>query len=195
MKRFGFALIPALVLVAACSSKQPEEQPAKDQLTLHEVMKNEIDVRADEVWAIGNAAMDDNAGIDPARMTDADWANLKTHSLSLQQAAVDLATLDPIIVVKPGVKIADEGVPYGDSAADVQSNVDKNPQGLRDMANALAAHMGELAKAAEAHDAAKAGPLINQMDGVCENCHLDYWYPSQKALVEQFRNVDVQPTK
>ena len=173
-------LLPAL---AACSS-QPEPAEQQPQKTLHEVMKDEIDTRADEVWAIGNAAMNEQAGIDPALMTDASWDSLAEHSVSLQQAALDLAALDPIIVVKPGVKIVDEGVPYGDSAAEVQAHIDKNPQGLRDMANTLAAHMAEIAIAARAHDAARVGPLINQLDQVCENCHLDYWYPSQRALIE-----------
>ena len=40
-------------------------------------------------------------------------------------------------------------------------------------------------KAANARDAAKAGPIIDSLDGVCEGCHLDYWYPDQKALVEK----------
>ena len=28
-------------------------------------------------------------------------------------------------------------------------------------------------------------PIIDSLDGVCEGCHLDYWYPDQKALVEK----------
>ena len=189
--KVSLLVLPALALVAACS-QQPEQ--AREQLTLHEVMANEIDPRADDVWAIGNAAMDDQAGIDPAMMDDAAWDNLARHSISLQQAALELEGMDPIKVVKPGVKIADEGVPYGDSAAEVQSNVDKNPQALRDMANGLAAHMGEVAAAAKAHDAARAGPLLSQLDGVCESCHLEYWYPSQKALIEQINAEPVDPS-
>ena len=181
-----------LLALAACSS--PKEEQPKAQSSLNEVMKNEVDPRADDVWAIGNKAMDDQAGIDPKLMTDADWDNLAKHAQSLQQAALDLAALDPIVVVKPGVKIADEGVPYGDSAAEVQSNVDKDPQGLRDFANTLASHMGDVAAAAQAHDAVKAGPLISQLDGVCESCHINYWYPSQKALLEKINGAVTDPT-
>jgi cytochrome c556 len=85
------------------------------------------------------------------------------------------------------VKIADEGVPGGDSGESVQQNVDKDPQGLRDHANSLAADMADLAKAANEHDAATAGPIINQLDSVCESCHLEFWYPSQKELVNAAR--------
>ena len=34
--------------------------------------------------------------------------------------------------------------------------------------------MGDLATAANAHDAAKVGPIIDSLDGVCEGCHLDF---------------------
>jgi cytochrome c556 len=121
-------------------------------------------------------------------MSDDDWKKLAAAAVSLQQAALEIANLkDPIVVVKPGVKIADEGVPGGDSAESVKANIDKDPQGLRDHANSLAADMADLAKAANRHDAAAAGPIINQLDSVCESCHLEFWYPSQKALVNAAR--------
>jgi hypothetical protein len=187
MKKLAWIVLPALLL-AGCSKKH--EQPAP-QRTLHEIMKNEIDTRADDVWAVGNAHIGADAGIDASTMTDADWQKLASAAVNLQQAALDLASLkDPIVVVKPGVKIADEGVPGGDSGASVQQNVDKDPQGLRDNANSLAQDMADLAQAASKHDAATAGPIINQLDGVCENCHLTYWYPSQRKLVEAIRKAN-----
>jgi cytochrome c556 len=183
MKNLIWIVVPALVLTAGC--KKEEAPPQK---TLHEIMKNEIDTRADDVWAIGNAHISDQAGIDASTMSDADWAKLASAAVNLQQAALDLANLkDPIVVVKPGVKIADEGVPGGDSAESVKANIEKDPQGLRDHANSLAADMADLAKAANMHDAAAAGPIINQLDSVCESCHLEFWYPSQKALVNAIR--------
>lgn len=192
MKRIfplAFALPLSALALSACSGSEQADEPAKPpQMTLNEVMRNEIDLRADAVWEIGNAAIDDQAGLDPAKMTNAKWNELAQHATSLQQGAIHLATLNPIIVVKQGERIADEGVPYGDSAVDVQAGIDRNPQGLRDMANGLASHMAELAIAARAHDGVKAGALISQIDGVCEDCHLSYWYPSQKELVDQFRD-------
>ena len=184
MTKLAWLVLPALVLTASC--KKQETPP--EQKTLHEVMKDEVDVRADVVWEVGNSHINGDAGIDPASMSDADWKKLASAAVGLQQAALDLAALkDPIVVAKPGVKIADEGVPGGDSAASVQANVDKDPQGFRDHANSLAQDMADLATAANKHDAAAAGPIINQLDGVCESCHLEFWYPSQKKLVDQIR--------
>jgi cytochrome c556 len=183
MNKLGWVIVPALLLTASC--KKQEQTPQK---TLHEVMKDEVDKRGDYLWELTNPHIGEDAGLDVSTMTDADWTKLASAAVDLQQAALNLASLkDPIVVAKPGVKIADEGVPGGDSAASVQANVDKDPQGLRDYANSLAQDMADLVKAANKHDAAAAGPIINQLDGVCESCHLEFWYPSQKKLVDQIR--------
>jgi hypothetical protein len=183
MRIRGLGLLPVLALVAACSSERDE--PAAPALTFNEVMKDKVDKNADELWDISNAAIGDAAGIDPTKMTDERWAQIAVKAEAVQQAALEIATMDPILLAKPGVKISDEGIPGGHTAAEVQERLDKDPQKLRDLANALAHHTGDLATAARMHDAAHAGPLIDQLDGVCESCHLEFWYPDQKDLVEQ----------
>jgi cytochrome c556 len=189
MKRIGFwilsTLAPVLALVSACSKEA--EKPAP--LTFHEVMKDQVDKNADELWEISNAAIGDGAGIDAAKMDNARWDALVQRADAVQQAALAIAAMDPIVVAKPGVKISDEGTPGGHTAAMVQERATKDPQKLRDMANILAVHMGDLAKHARAHDAAKVGPMIDQLDGVCEDCHLEFWYPDQKELVNKYRNA------
>lgn len=183
MKRPTLVLIPILATMAACSSHEADAAKAP---TFHEVMKDKIDVRADEVWAVGNAAIADDAGLDPEKMTDERWQQLERRSQALREAALEIATMDPIVVTRPGVKISDEGIVGGHSAAQVQSEIDKDPQALRDMAQTLAVHSVDLADAAAAHDIDRAALLINQLDSVCESCHLEFWYPDQKALVEQY---------
>lgn len=177
-------LTASLAIVAACSQEKKEE-PAP-QLTLHEVMKDKIDLHGDQLWEVSNAALGDEAHLDPKLMDDARWAQIEQQATALQQAALELAALDPIVVVKPGVKIADEGVPYGDTGAEVQANVDKDPQKLRDFANVLAVHAGDIATAAKTHNFERAGLLIGELDGVCEDCHLEFWYPSQRDLLKQY---------
>lgn len=186
------ALSALLAALAACSSEpeQPAEQP-----TVHTVMLNRIDKHADELWELTNDSIGDGGGLDPAKMDDAKWAELSRLAGEVAGGAAQLGALDPIKVALPGVKIADEGVPGGDSAASVQANLDRNPELFRQMAGALEAHMRDLAAAAKSHDAAKAGPLVDQLDGVCETCHLDFWYPAQKALVEEFKDSGVTEGK
>ena len=186
MNKLCWVVVPALLL-AGCSKKQ--EAPA-GPTTLHEVMKNEVDTRADDVWAVGNAHISGDAGLDGSTMTDADWAKLASTATNLRQAALDIVNLPkPIVVVKPGAKIAYEDTSWGDSAVSVQNNVTQDPQGVVDLANALAQHSADIATAANKHDAATAGRLVNELDGVCESCHVKYWYPSEKALIDSIRKT------
>src|SRR6188508_1576989 len=129
----GWMLAPVLVLTAACS-KEPEEAT----LTFHEIMKDEIDKNADALWDLTNAAIGDQAGIDPSKMTDDRWNDIAKRADAVRAAALKIATMDPIVVAKPGVKISDEDIPGGHSAAQVQARFDRDPQTLRDMANSLA---------------------------------------------------------
>jgi hypothetical protein len=187
MRTWAWIVAPALLL-SGCQKKAEAPPAETTKTTLHEIMKDEVDTRGDDVWAVGNAHIDGDAGLDGASMTDADWAKLAAAATSLRQAALDIVNLPkPIVVVKPGTKIAYEDTSWGDSAASVQANVDKDPQGLIDLANALAQHGADIATAAGKHDAETAGRLINELDGVCESCHVKYWYPSEKKLIESIR--------
>ena len=176
-------LLPALALAAGCSSG--EEEPAAPALTFHEVMKDGIDRNADALWDISNQAIGERAGIDPARMTDARWDQLADRAEAVHRAALEIVAMDPLVVARPGVKISDEDIPGGHSAAQVQARFDREAAKLRELAGALASQTGDLATAARAHDAARAGALVDQLDPVCESCHLEFWYPDQKAAVEE----------
>lgn len=185
MRSWAWIVAPALLL-GGCQKQGQEPAP---KATLHEVMKKEVDKLGDDVWAVGNAHINGDAGLDGASMSEADWAKLAAAATSLRQAALDVVNLPkPIVVVKPGTKIAYEDTSWGDSAASVQANVAQDQQGLLNLANALAEHSGEIATAAGKHDAATAGRLINELDGVCESCHVKYWYPSEKKLIDSIRN-------
>lgn len=177
--------LPVLALLAACSQKNEQQQAEQSGPTFHDVMKDQVDKHADEIWDVTNPAVADQGGIDPKKMTDEIWKKLAEDATAVQEGAQQIAQMDKIVVIRPGETIADAGVPGGHSAAEVQTQIDKNPQGLRDHAANLAANMRDLVAAANAKDAAKAGPIVEGLDGVCESCHLDYWYPDQKAMVEK----------
>lgn len=174
-----------LLFLAACSS-QPEkaEQAAtKPVPTLHEMMTQRIDPDADAIWAIGNGAIDEKASLDPSKMTDKSWADLEAASRRMNGHATELAALDPVVVTRPGVPVADEGTPGAPSPAQIQGHIARDHELYRSLAQALAAHGNQLADAARSKDAVTAGRLLNEMDGVCESCHLEFWYPEQKAFV------------
>ena len=178
------SLVAALAVMSGCSSGEPEavEPEAK---TLHEIMTVQIDVDADAIWEIGNAAISDEAGLDPAKMDDAAWTSLEAAAKRMSGHAMEMAMLDPIILAAPDATIADEGTPGAPTREEIQGHMDRDTDVFRSLAESLAIHADQLAAAAAAKDASSAGQRINEMDGVCESCHLEFWYPEQKALIEE----------
>ena len=96
----------------------------------------------------------------------------------------NLPAIDARFLIQPVERGVDPQAPVP-TDAQVQARFDREPAKLRELAGALASHTGDLATAARAHDAARAGALVDQLDPVCESCHLEFWYPDQKAAVEE----------
>jgi hypothetical protein len=172
----------ALALLAAgCSQEKTAPEPA----TIHEFMTQRIDPDADAIWAIGNAAISEDASIDPTLMSDKNWTDLKAAADRMAGHARSLENLDPLVVTKPGVKIADEGTEGAPTPAMIQAHLRKDTDVFRALADSLTTHATDLSAAASKNDFANAGRLISEMDGVCESCHLEFWYPEQRELMKK----------
>jgi hypothetical protein len=178
--RYLVMIAPALILLSACQQQQPEEP------TVHDIMKNKVDVNADALWDLTNPALANDASLDPAKVDDATWDKMAMRAQAVGDAAGELAHLKTLKLINPGDKIADQGT-FGNQPADVQAHLDRNPDDFRQFAGVLQADLADVVKYSKAHDAKKLTPLIDQLDGVCENCHLEFWYPDQKAYIEKIR--------
>jgi hypothetical protein len=171
------------VVIVACSS--PADRVTHENLTIQEIMRDEVDANAHALWTVTNPAIDDQVGIDPEKMTEARWAQMEKHANAMKQGALAIARMDPPVVANPGQDISDANIEGGYSTAQVQAAVDQNPQGLREAARSFAIYAALLSAAAYARDARAAGPLIDGLNSQCETCHLEFWYPSQRAQLEQ----------
>ena len=183
--RRGFLLMitPALINLSACQ-KQPSQAV---EPTVHAIMKNKVDANADALWDLTNPALNNDATLNPAKIDDARWAQMAQRAQAVADAAGELATLKTLKLVEPGQAIADQDLVGGNPPDEVQDYLDRHPDDFRQFAGVLEAHMSDIAAGAKAHDAKRLGPLVDQLDGVCENCHLEFWYPNQKAYIEKIR--------
>jgi hypothetical protein len=172
----------AIVAVAACSS--PEDRAAHEGLTIQQIMRDEIDANAHALWAVTNPAIDDQAGLDPNKMTEERWTQMERHANVLKQGALAIARMDPLVVARPGEEISDADIEGGYSAAQVQAAIDEDTQELRVAASSFAIYAALLSASAYARDAPAAGKLLDDLNSQCETCHLEFWYPSQKELTE-----------
>lgn len=143
-------------------------------LDVRAAMQQRVNPATLAIWDVGNNAMNDEGGIDPAQMDDAKWAQLAKAAGDLSAAGEAMASAGAYLAAAPDNTEVGEGeVPM----EAVQKHIDSDPKLFGQMAAAMAAHADKLSAAVEAKDAAAAGDLIAAMDGVCESCHARFWYP------------------
>ncbi len=183
MKTKIAALLTLTVLMAGCSKS--DQASGSTQLTVFEFMTEKVDKDADVIWEIGNKAIDDHASIDPALMSDEDWSRLGESAVRMAADARGLAAVEHIVVRPIDARIADEGTPGAPTVAQIESHIDRDHDLFRSLAESLANHADELAGAAGRKDHLVTARLINELDGVCESCHLEFWYPEQKELMQR----------
>jgi hypothetical protein len=174
MRRLVIGLVATGLMMAAVHAQAPAP-------TIHAAMKNVVAPQAQILWDVGNEAMDDNGTPDAKRLSAAQWAQLAAAGQKVKDMSLALAMADHIKVVAPAAAIQGEGDPNSSSAVQVQGFVDADPTGFADQARKLAAVADDFVAAAKARDAAKLGLASGNLDQVCEDCHMRYWYPQQNS--------------
>jgi hypothetical protein len=158
----------ALAFVAAAAVAQPAT------LDVRAVMQQRVNPAMLAIWDVGNNALNDEGGIDLKLMDAGKWGQVAEAADQLAAVGNDMAGAGTFIAASPTNSATAEGEI---TMAAVQQHIDRDPEGLKQMAAAFADHAQRLADAARARDAASAGDLIAEMDSVCETCHAVYWYP------------------
>lgn len=172
----------ALAVFAASALAQPAAP-----LDVRATMQGRVNPAMLAIWDVGNNALNENGGIDFKLMDDAKWAQVAEAATQLAAAGKDMAAAGAFVAAAPDNAAVDEGEI---TMAAVQQHIDGGPDGLRQMAAAFADHAARIAAAAKAKDAQTAGDLIAETDQVCETCHLEFWYPEQKELLEVIEHED-----
>lgn len=168
--RWAMLAIPALVLATFGTARAADD----DTLYVRDAMRGPVNEATLELWDVGNYAMDDEGGLDSAKMDDELWTRLETAAGLLKQHSARLASAATLKSARPDDMETEEG---SYSMEDVQTYLDTDPQTFRLMAKALGDHAAKISAAGKARDAKQAGLLVGEVDQVCESCHMKYWYP------------------
>ena len=167
-----------LLAIAACGQPEPAREP-----TFHEVMIGMIDPIADVIWKVSSKSYGPDGNAQPGLLTDNDWSEIAKSARILHDGATIIAENPNIEVVRPGVKILDEGVvAEAVTAAQVVAYIDHDRPGLARHARDLSKIALQIEAAAKARDAHATVRLAEELDYVCEACHQRFWYPEQPAL-------------
>jgi cytochrome c556 len=178
MKASLLALLGVLTVVAANAA---DKAPAAGPANLHELMKAVVAPQTQIVWDVGNGAQDADGNPDASKLKPTDWVKLIAASNKVKQAAQTLAQADHVLAASPGVKLDGEGNPGTYGVKQVQAAIDKNPAAFKAFAQALVVNMDQVLAAAQAKNAQKLFDSSGGLDQVCENCHVQFWYPEEKT--------------
>ena len=179
------AIVASAGTLAACLSSN-ELRAQLGVIETRETMVAGINSAAVAIWDIAHEAQGEDGELDPVRMTDDKWEQLRDEAKELQTWSQMMAEADVIHATGPNV--AGNQVPEGvASRAEMQAMIDANPDLFREKARDLNERAGLLLAAARARDAAAAGHRAAEIDVPCQGCHTRYWYKQGSPQVEDRR--------
>ena len=108
--------------------------------------------------------------------TDDEWDVVRHGAVALREAT-NLLLIEGRPVAYPGEASVAPGVEL--EPEQIQALIDADPQAWIDSVHGLYDAVEPIFAAIDAKDGAAITEAGTQLDVVCENCHLKYWYPEE----------------
>jgi hypothetical protein len=184
-------LFLAVFTFSLCSKPAPAESPSvaapllgemTPVVSVKELMEHMIDPLADNIFDAVWWDTTKKGVVEHRPQTDEDWAKVKTGAVTLAEGIYLLK------VPRPFAPVGDVNNSVGPnppelSPTEIKAKIDKDPvlwiakiQALRN----VSLEVLEIVKKKDADALWQAG---GDLDEACEACHLEYWYPGDKATV------------
>jgi cytochrome c556 len=163
------------------SQSQAQSQPPSQFVltaSIQDIMTAEVDPAADFLWeSVGTVVTAD--GVEERRpRTDEEWQRVRSEAVTLTEAA-NLLMMDGRRVAEEGKKLEDEGVEGILTAVESQQAIDDARPAFVAFARALHDVGAETLAAIDARDVEGMMKAGEELDAVCESCHVQFWYPGQ----------------
>ena len=151
-------------------------------VSVKELMANMIDPIADNIF---DAVWWDTTGkgvVEHRPSTDEDWDKIKTGAVTLAEGIFLLK------VPRPFAPVGDVNNSLGPnppelSPAQIKEKIDKDPVLWIAKIQALRNTSLEILEVVKKKDVDALWQASGDLDQACEACHLEYWYPGDKATV------------
>jgi len=188
---------PTAAQTPSPSSDSPQMNPTpllgdmKPVVSVKELMEDMIDPIADNIFDAVWWDATPKGVVAHRPQTDEDWAKIKVGAVTIAEGIYLLKVPRPF--TPPGDVNNSLGPnPPELSPTQIKEKIDKDPvlwiakiEALRNVALAAL----EAVKRKDVDAVFQAG---GNLDTACEECHLEYWYPGDKATVLKERQVRVQ---
>ena len=195
--RMAFGRGASLVIVGAlffgCSASKPNPPSLpspvlwgdlKPVVSVKELMRDMIDPASDFVFDAVKVESTKTGTVERMPRTDADWDRIRIGAVTLAEGMSLLKIPRPF--APPGDEINSRGPEASElSPAQIKAKLEADPvlwnariEALRNVGLEIL----EIVKKRNTDELFEAGGDLEQ---ACEACHIEYWYPGDKALLEK----------
>jgi hypothetical protein len=156
----------------------------KPVVSVKELMRDMLDPAADNIFDAVKVVMTEKGAVETVPKTDADWEKIRIGAVTLAEGVYLLKIPRPF--TPPGDDNNSSGPEATElSPAQIKAKLERDPVLWNAKIEALR-NVGleamEIVKTRKTSELWDAG---GNLDQACESCHLQYWYPGDKALLER----------
>ena len=180
------------LLTAACSSQKSSSTPPapilwgdmKPVVSVKELMRDMIDPASDNIFDAVKIETTKSGTVEKMPKTDADWEKLRIGAVTIAEGVYLLK------VPRPFAPPGDENNSIGPDAtelspAQIRAKLDADPVLWNAKIEALRNVGLEVLDIVKKKNTSELWDASFNLDQACESCHLQYWYPGDKALLER----------
>jgi hypothetical protein len=186
-------LVAAAVCAAACSSPKPAPTPTnapelwgdlKPVVSVKELMRDMLDPAADNIFESVKVVITKDRTIETIPKTDEDWDKIRIGAVTLAEGVYLLKIPRPF--APPGdVNNSTGPNPPELSPAEIKAKLERDPVLWNAKIEALRNVGLEVLEIVKRRDVNELWDAGDNLDHACEGCHIEYWYPGDKAVLEK----------
>jgi len=194
-KHLVLATALACASAVACTSSRSSTPPAqttaapaapamKAVVSVKELMRFTIDPLADNIFDAVTWDITRKGIVETKPKSEEDWEKVKIGAVTLAEAVYLLKVPRPF-APEGDVNNSTGPNPPELSPAQIKAKVDKDPVLWDAKIEALRNAAKEIMQIADRKDADALFEASADVDSACEACHLEYWYPGDRAAVDE----------
>jgi hypothetical protein len=204
--RVSLLLTAGLVLQQCSSQSAPEATPAaaaapsdtSPVLSVKELMEHIVDPTADYIFDAAVIDISEKGVTETKPLTDEDWLKIERGAYLLAESTNLLKMPRPMVPPGTVETPAEPGKPGPElTGPEIEAKIKENRALWNSHADALRQTALDAVKIVKARDAEALFDVGSRVDKACEGCHLDYWYPGDRAavLADEQKKVTYDPPK
>jgi hypothetical protein len=183
---------------AASTSAKPPALPAPQKLwgdlkpivSVKELMRDMLDPASDFIFDAVKVEIGKNGTKETVPRTDKDWEKIRIGAVTLAEGVYLLK------IPRPFAPPGDENNTTGEhptelTPAQIQAKLESDPVLWNAKIEALRNVGLQVIEIVKKKDVTELWDAGDNLDQACESCHLQYWYPGDKALLEKI-DADIE---